>query len=294
MDQKHYCTKLDFDLDDFTGLSLSQVEEMQKTKAVCKGVSDFEEPLIEIRLPGEECDIEQRLYICSFGKKLCFNGRCVGYSENDQVPCIYNEDCNPYFYCDTKVKRCQRYKKLADKCNYHYECGRNMLCRKFKVQATKDDDGICTEFFSLKKGEIIDVKDKNFWIQLLCDDGYADVYTDSDKYESNNKCGYRIESLNAGSLCTADYDCKTNMPGLFGSCLCTTNSFGNAYCQFQSGNSQWDNVIELFKEYLVATKSCHVARGLGHHCFQGDETAKYLCQVDVFRRFDKVYKAAGC
>jgi hypothetical protein len=67
-----------------------------------------------------------------------------------------------------------------------------MLCRKFKNSAKGTDSGECTPFFQLEKGELIDVKDPNFWVQMLCADGYADVLTDSDKYESNNKCGYKI------------------------------------------------------------------------------------------------------
>jgi hypothetical protein len=56
-------------------MNSDQLNEMKYPKAICKGVSDFEEPVSEIRLPGEECDIEQHLYICAFGKRLCHNGR---------------------------------------------------------------------------------------------------------------------------------------------------------------------------------------------------------------------------
>lgn len=150
-----------------------------------------------------------------------------------------------------------------------------MLCRKFKIKATIDDEGECTKLFTLKKDEIIDVYDSNFWIQMLCEDGFADVMTDSDKYESNNKCGYKIESTDGGQLCTHDYDCRTNLPGLFAKCKCTYNSYGNSYCEYASGDSGWKNIVVLFKEYILNTSSCHVARGFGHHCFQKELSSEY-------------------
>jgi hypothetical protein len=75
MDERHYCALVEFDEGSIAKMNSDQLNEMKYPKAICKGVSDFEEPVSEIRLPGEECDIEQHLYICAFGKRLCHNGR---------------------------------------------------------------------------------------------------------------------------------------------------------------------------------------------------------------------------
>jgi hypothetical protein len=91
-----------------------------------------------------------------------------------------------------------------------------------------------------------------------------------------------------------DKDCTTNQPGLYSRCTCTYNSFGNAYCEYQSGNSDWKDLVELFKDYVSDTVSCHISRGFGHHCFQPESTAKYICKLDRFRNFQKTFKNAGC
>ena len=134
-------------------------------RAVCRGVSDLTTPIKYQRLPGEECDMEQELYICTFGKRKCFYGRCLGYSDLDTFTCNQHEDCNPKFYCDLKSEKptCKPYLQLGSACFYHEECGRKMLCYKDKINASIDYEGKCTNFFTLEEETLIDLHDNNYF-----------------------------------------------------------------------------------------------------------------------------------
>ena len=214
--------------------------------------------------------------------------------DQNQTDCIYHEDCNPFYYCNKASKRCNRYLNESQTCYYHEQCGREMLCRKFSQNATESEHGKCTKFFSLEKGEIIDIYDSNYWLQFQCKDGYADIKTRSDKYSSTGKCGYKIQSLNAGEKCVSDEDCPTNLQDFYSRCSCTPNKDGAAFCEYDSGNDQWVDVIKLFKKYVEDTKSCHISRGLNHHCFDPQKTAKYLWQLGPFINFSKIHKVEDC
>ena len=110
---------------------------------------------------------------------------------------------------------------------------------------------------------------------MLCSDGYADVKTTSSTFRSHSKCGYKILSQNAGLPCPSNAGCPTNYPDLLAKCTCTFNSYGNAYCEYESGNDEWAEIITLFKQYIIDTESCHISRGHGHHCFQPKKTSEY-------------------
>ena len=241
------------------------------TTAVCRGINEFEEPLLFVRLPGEECDIEQDLYICGFGKKICYNKKCLGYNELDDEDCNMTENCNPTYYCSKTTNRCTPYKLKDEECYEHEECGRIMLCRKTVLGATIQDKGVCTLFFSQDKEEFIDVRDESLWIQFQCKSGYADTRTqvvEGEEGGTYSKCGHKIKSENAGQICTTSSDCPTNIDNYASGCSCTPNEAGLSYCEYESGNYEWIDLKNKFGVYIDATQTCHISRGLDFHCYQ--------------------------
>jgi hypothetical protein len=174
-DQTSYCSLMEMKKDPTDPSSIY-------TKAVCRGINEFSTSVQFARLPGEFCDEKQEIYICAFGKRECLYGRCLGYTDVSNKDCNLHEDCNPKYYCNfsAEPRRCAPYKEATDKCTFHEECGRNMLCYKDKVGASSESEGLCTAFGKLPKGTLIDVKDNNYWLQLLCIDGFADTKTTSD------------------------------------------------------------------------------------------------------------------
>lgn len=116
---------------------------------MCKPPSEIDEISYEVRLPGESCDEEQYLYKCMFGRRRCFNGRCLGFSLDET--CQDSRDCNPLFYCESNI--CINELKEGENCVKHIQCGRNMMCHKGGPGSYNSEEfGLCTPFFSIEDG----------------------------------------------------------------------------------------------------------------------------------------------
>ncbi len=139
--EKAYCTA--FNLADV------KTEDKDKVLATCTTVSSMPNVFFEVKYPGERCDEQQYTSKCGFGRRKCYNQRCLGFYEGEK--CKDSRDCNPVLYCNQGV--CSLFKKEGDSCLKHEECGRDMLCYKGGPGSfVPENAGVCRFFFSLEDG----------------------------------------------------------------------------------------------------------------------------------------------
>lgn len=106
-------------------------------------------PTWQPRYPGESCDTTQMAFKCLFGRRICYNGNCVGEGKGGR--CRQTADCAALLYC-AEDNKCRLLRTENESCKSDSECRRYLLCHKGGPNSG-NSEGICKPFFSVQDGE---------------------------------------------------------------------------------------------------------------------------------------------
>jgi hypothetical protein len=183
-------------------------------------------PIMHIRLPGEECETNEKCIVEGAFKSSCDNGKCTGQELEEE--CLSTLECVAGLYCDNVTKRCKPQVTLGENCTDIYDCANHLGCYEGKcVELGKLNEG--DELSFEKIGEFSINPKKSLFCQLgqvsFEDGDLCAVHKYTDKTaESKNSDGY--VKCNLGEKCIYT-DGQTKYAR---DCECGYNSDGQGYC----------------------------------------------------------------
>lgn len=201
--------------------------------------------------PGEHCLSNINCFTFN-----CTSNKCQGQAKGEV--CDSDEVCEPGLYCKESV--CASLIKDDSKCTRDYECKPTSFC--------DISSKVCTSYFTLKSGTELTSCSSDL-VDLRCKSGYCSTYTD-EKGEIINECLDAVKSKHSVPVdCTEDQDrCISEDESVISKCECGYNSDAKAYCKLLPGDSDYADLIEMYKDWVDSEEAlnCNTVGRVSLNC----------------------------
>lgn len=238
--------------------------------------------------PGESCDSNRD---CKEDarciSKTCYGAECVNKEKDDKDDkddtddkddqggdkycygkmlgdeCESSTECNPGLYCAKSDLMCGDgtcavQKAVGESCESSLECVNSAACF----------NSICTDLFTIKSGEEINIKD--------CDDKGRSPLCESYSCirQKETETAVCIDAPHTFSetlpvQCNTSADCigTNDVQNVTSACTCGFNAMGASYCDLFPGDAPYVDFLAQFKLFIAdGTQYCNTERRFSQEC----------------------------